>query len=214
MLVVLLLLSAKWASAQEFELVRHQVQLGETIRMIAVKYKVPPSEIYKLNKFAVDGIHQGQVLQIMVPKKEEPVAESTEEPTQENTQTTSETSVAGNNTTTTTTTTTTTIRRRKKQPGETVASQETSGEPSLGSQGAATTHIVASGETLFGIARQYNISVDDLKAQNAEILKVGLRPGQVLTIIGGMPESTAPATGNEAQVSEAVSGGNPKSVTH
>jgi LysM repeat protein len=59
------------AFAQDFELVRHQVQLGETVRMISRKYKVEPAEIYRLNKFAIDGIRQGMVLQLLVPKKEE-----------------------------------------------------------------------------------------------------------------------------------------------
>lgn len=63
------------AFAQEFELVRHQVQLGETVKMISKRYKVEPAEIYRLNKFAIDGIRQGMVLQLLVPKKEEPITE-------------------------------------------------------------------------------------------------------------------------------------------
>jgi LysM repeat protein len=63
------------AFAQDFELVRHQVQLGETVRMISRKYKVEPAEIYRLNKFAIDGIRQGMVLQLLVPKKEEILAD-------------------------------------------------------------------------------------------------------------------------------------------
>lgn len=63
------------AFAQEFELVRHQVQLGETVKMISKRYKVEPAEIYRLNKFAIDGIRQGMVLQLLVPKKEEPIIE-------------------------------------------------------------------------------------------------------------------------------------------
>lgn len=63
------------AFAQEFELVRHQVQLVETVKMISKRYKVEPAEIYRLNKFAIDGIRQGMVLQLLVPKKEEPITE-------------------------------------------------------------------------------------------------------------------------------------------
>ena len=67
------------AFAQEFELVRHQVQLGETVKMISKRYKIEPAEIYRLNKFAIDGIRQGMVLQLLVPKKEEPIIEEVHE---------------------------------------------------------------------------------------------------------------------------------------
>jgi LysM repeat protein len=64
------------AFSQEFEMVRHQVKLGETVRMLSKKYKVEPAEIYRLNKFAIDGIREGMVLQILVPKKEEIIVDA------------------------------------------------------------------------------------------------------------------------------------------
>ncbi|MCK5080305.1 MAG: LysM peptidoglycan-binding domain-containing protein, partial [Bacteroidales bacterium] len=42
-------------------------------------------------------------------------------------------------------------------------------------------HIVRKGQTLYGISRIYNVSVDDLKAANPEWAK-GLEPGQYLKI--------------------------------
>ncbi|RZJ35527.1 MAG: LysM peptidoglycan-binding domain-containing protein [Flavobacterium sp.] len=72
------------AAAQDFKIVRHTVTMGETVRMISKKYHVQPSEIYRLNKFAIDGIHEGMVLQIptevkiaeaVSPESEAPPAE-------------------------------------------------------------------------------------------------------------------------------------------
>lgn len=78
-LVLFLLLFLPFvAFCQDFEMVRHQVKLGETVRMISKKYKVEPAEIYRLNKFAVDGIREGMVLQLLVPKKAEATVETPE----------------------------------------------------------------------------------------------------------------------------------------
>ena len=55
---------------QEVDIINHEVQLGESVRLISKKYLVDPAEIYKLNKFAVEGISQGMVLKIPVPRKE------------------------------------------------------------------------------------------------------------------------------------------------
>jgi membrane-bound lytic murein transglycosylase D len=55
-------------------------------------------------------------------------------------------------------------------------------------------HIVSSGETLYGIAKKYNVSVLDLTAWNNLSLEQGIKPGQVLRIQA--PEGTAqPASG-------------------
>ncbi|MBL0013347.1 MAG: LysM peptidoglycan-binding domain-containing protein [Flavobacterium sp.] len=54
---------------QEVDIITHEVKLGESVRMLSKKYLVDPAEIYKLNKFAVEGISEGMVLQIPVPRK-------------------------------------------------------------------------------------------------------------------------------------------------
>lgn len=77
--VLFVVTSLQNAFSQDFELVRHQVQLGETVRMLSKKYKVEPSEIYRLNKFAVDGISKGMVLEILVPRKDAPSVEVAQE---------------------------------------------------------------------------------------------------------------------------------------
>src|SRR5690606_193824 len=111
---------------------------GETVRMISKKYRVAPSEIYRDNKFAIDGIREGMVLQIFVPKKE------TSLPDPENNDDTNDAAVYD--------------------------------EPS------DINHTVAKGETLFGIAKQYQISVEEIKNNNLGRLERELKEGQVLTI--------------------------------
>lgn len=43
-------------------------------------------------------------------------------------------------------------------------------------------HLVQSQETLYGIARKYNVAVSDLELENKELLKEGLRTGQKIVI--------------------------------
>jgi len=59
---------------QPMVIVTHEVQLGETVRMLSKKYLTDPTEIYRINKFAVDGITEGMVLKIPIPRKEENVS--------------------------------------------------------------------------------------------------------------------------------------------
>lgn len=47
------------------------------------------------------------------------------------------------------------------------------------------THVVAQGETLFSIARKYDVSVANLEKVNADLLKTGLKTGQTISIPGG-----------------------------
>lgn len=75
-LLFFLLIAVQQLSSQTdppVQIVTHQVKIGETIRMISKRYLVPPADIYKLNRFAVDGIRAGMVLHIPVPIKDDPV---------------------------------------------------------------------------------------------------------------------------------------------
>lgn len=51
------------------------------------------------------------------------------------------------------------------------------------------THLVEPKETLYSIARTYNVSVDDLNKTNAELLKEGLKIGQIIAIPNGFGAS-------------------------
>ena len=46
----------------------------------------------------------------------------------------------------------------------------------------ATTHLVLPKETLFSLSRMYNVSVDEIKNANVELLKNGLKIGQNVVI--------------------------------
>jgi membrane-bound lytic murein transglycosylase D len=48
-------------------------------------------------------------------------------------------------------------------------------------------HIVVAGETLYGIANQYNVGVMDLVAWNNLDLKDGIRPGQAIKLVDDQP---------------------------
>ena len=53
-------------------------------------------------------------------------------------------------------------------------------------------HLVKAKESLYGISKQYNISIDELEKNNPVLKEVGLQPGQVLVIKKGA-NSTKPA---------------------
>lgn len=72
--------------------------------------------------------------------------------------------------------------------GNTVASKPTT----VAATPQAVTHKVKNGESVYGIARTYNVSVDDLITANPSI-NTGISPGQVLTI----PASPMASTGND-----------------
>ncbi|MDB5271940.1 MAG: hypothetical protein JWO58_307 [Chitinophagaceae bacterium] len=63
--------------------------------------------------------------------------------------------------------------------GETVKRNDT--PVNLQTNPSATTHTVASGETLYSISRKYNVSVDDLKSWNPDMAS-GIKVGQVLKL--------------------------------
>jgi LysM repeat protein len=196
-LLFFIVFSLQITIAQEYEMIRHQVQLGETVRMISRKYKIEPAEIYRLNKFAVDGISQGQVLQLFVPAKEQIVETSVTDSTM-----VAQNDDEVNTSTATRTVTTTTIRKKKTNDGEPIET-ETADEASTGDLGVASsavTHTVSSGETLSGIAMQYGVSVSDIKSQNEKVLKRGLQPGQVLAIIKPVTEVSSDAKIDETLI--------------
>ncbi|HEX8562237.1 MAG TPA: LysM peptidoglycan-binding domain-containing protein [Flavobacterium sp.] len=55
-------------------------------------------------------------------------------------------------------------------------------------------HLVKPGETLFSIARDFNVSVKDLQNANVALLKDGLKSGQTISIPGGSTTPREPVT--------------------
>ena len=70
---------------EDEELVPHKVMMGETIMLIARKYKVKPLDIYEYNPDATEGIKANQILQIpmhkALGKKKPKITEGAEEGT-------------------------------------------------------------------------------------------------------------------------------------
>ena len=141
---------------QPVKIVVHQVKLGETVRMLSKKYLTDPSEIYRMNKFAVNGIAEGMYLQIPVPLKDDPkqneaqyadVAGAASDTPEAVTESVPETSAV-------------TVIDRSNQ----------------------SDHTVASGETLSGLSKKYGVSIDEIKMSNEVLNTKGLKIGQVIKI--------------------------------
>ena len=145
---------------QEVSIVSHTVQMGETVRMISRKYLVDPSEIYRLNKFAIDGVSQGQVLQIPVPVKE-PVYQEEQPSVPE-------------------------VPEVPEVPKPQIQNEKPVGEKLNGIEiidhTSQSEHTVVNGETLYSLSRMYNISVDEIKMSNGDALNKGLKIGQIVKI--------------------------------
>ena len=162
------------ANAQDFTLVHHKVKLGETVKMISVKYKVDPSEIYKLNPQAVEGVSAGMVLNLYVPKPKEvfvamedidvvkqeaPQIEVVEKKVEHKP--------------------TAKVSKPKK---DVIEQQSVSDHIDTTAASATISHTVQAKETLYSLARLYNVTVDQIKSQNPLLNSKGLQIGQTITI--------------------------------
>ncbi|WP_290847567.1 LysM peptidoglycan-binding domain-containing protein [Flavobacterium sp.] len=183
------LFSQEATEGQEVRIVNHQVMMGESVRMLSKKYLVPPSEIYRMNKFAVDGIKEGMVLKIPVPVKEESVK-----------QTQTESAVAE--------TVQNEVVPQSKPDKSTYQQSVTDVEKAMdevesSSGGSTLSHKVASGETLSGLAERYNVSVKSIKEANPKVGKRGLRADETIKI---------PASGGVVPSNENAAFESPKSA--
>ncbi|WP_343705738.1 LysM peptidoglycan-binding domain-containing protein [Flavobacterium sp.] len=164
-------------------IIEHKIQKGETAYFIAQKYKVSIDEIYKLNPESQNGIKDNQVLKIPVHN-----SESTTSKQQTHIVAPKETLFG--------------LSKQYHVSVEAIqnANQEilASGlqigqeliipqNPDYSSKqeiavSSKTTHQVVAKESLFSIARQYNVSVQDLENLNKDILINGLQIGQTISI--------------------------------
>ena len=154
----------------------HPVNEGETLRTIALHYGIDFNQLMEWNELSETEISPGQNLRIKTDKEISPVPLPPKEST-------SSDSVG------------------KDPPGAEEQATEPD-EPRIEKE--ATLHLVQSGESLWGISGQYQITVEDLMAWND--LKEGesISPGQQLAISGkpaGPSKEPASVTG---QVTEKV----------
>ncbi|RED26390.1 LysM domain-containing protein [Flavobacterium cutihirudinis] len=177
------ILSFNKITAQD-SFIEHKIQKGETAYFIAQKYKVSVDEIYKLNPESQSGIKDNQIIKIPVHSSEKPKTEQ------------QITHIVGEKETL--------YGLSKKYHVSQEALQEANKEilasglqvgqelviPQNDSNSAKaentntskTSHLVLAKESLFSIARQYNVSVQDLENLNKEILVNGLQIGQTIAI--------------------------------
>ncbi|URM39057.1 LysM peptidoglycan-binding domain-containing protein [Flavobacterium anhuiense] len=164
-------------------IIEHKIQKGETAYFIAQKYKVSIDEIYKLNPESQNGIKDNQVLKIPVHHSENTISKQ-------------QTHIVAPKET---------LFGLSKQYHVSVeaiqnANQETLANglqigqeliipqnPDHSSKqenviSSKATHLVVAKESLFSIARQYNVSVQDLENLNKDILINGLQIGQTISI--------------------------------
>ncbi|OXB04929.1 LysM peptidoglycan-binding domain-containing protein [Flavobacterium pectinovorum] len=175
------ILSFNKITAQD-SIIEHKIQKGETAYFIAQKYKVSVDEIYKLNPESQSGIKDNQILKIPVHAAEKPNQNQT-------------THIVGAKET---------LFGLSKQYGISVEALQNAnpilanglqiGQELVIPQNASNiskteitssskaTHLVVAKESLFSIARQYNVSVQDLETLNKDLLQNGLQIGQTIAI--------------------------------
>jgi murein DD-endopeptidase MepM/ murein hydrolase activator NlpD len=138
-----------------------EVQPGDTLTSISKHYRVSASELMSLNNLRSPILRPGQTL--VLPRGRRALADRQVPARQEQAQ------------------------AQTTMPAPATAHAQETALPASGPARSGTdgTHVVANGESLYGIARKYNVKVADLQSANgiADITKI--KPGMALTIPGG-----------------------------
>ncbi|MFC4477778.1 lytic transglycosylase [Flavobacterium chungangensis] len=164
-------------------IIEHRIQKGETAFFIAQKYKVSVDEIYKLNPESQNGIKDNQIIKIPVHS-----LQNTTSKQQTHIVAPKETlfglskqyhvsveAIQNANSE---------ILANGLQIGQELIIPQNLDSVTKSEAGVSskTTHQVVAKESLFSIARQYNVSVQDLENLNKDILINGLQIGQTISI--------------------------------
>lgn len=164
-------------------IIEHRIRKGETAFFIAQKYKVSVDEIYKLNPESQNGIKDNQIIKIPVHSPEK---KNTEQQTHivapketlfglSKQYHVSVEAIQNANPE---------ILASGLQIGQELIIPQNLDSATKSEVGVAskTKHQVVAKESLFSIARQYNVSVQDLENLNKDILINGLQIGQTISI--------------------------------
>ncbi|MEP7094708.1 MAG: LysM peptidoglycan-binding domain-containing protein [Flavobacterium sp.] len=162
--------------------IEHKIQKGETAYFIAQKYKVSVDEIYKFNPESQSGIKDNQIIKIPVHsagKQSQQIthivgAKETLYGLSKQYNVSVEALQNANSE----------ILAGGLQIGqELIIPQNSANFPKTEiTTSSKVTHQVVAKESLFSIARQYNVSVQDLENLNKDLLHGGLQIGQTITI--------------------------------
>jgi len=176
------ILSFNEITAQD-SIIEYKIQKGETAYFIAQKYKISVDEIYKLNPESQSGIKDNQIIKIPVHSAEK--QNSNQQITH----------VVGAketlfglskqyNVSVEALQNANPILANGLQIGQELVIPQNTSIPSKTeiTLYAKATHLVVAKESLFSIARQYNVSVQDLENLNKELLQNGLQIGQTIAI--------------------------------
>jgi len=203
-------------------IVNHTVSLGETVVMVAKKYKVTPQDLYEYNPNAVDGLSANMALKIPmhrtvdmthpknVEEKYEHKAKETDIASLNNKPSKPEPRLAD-------------MQNAAQVPGVASAvqvadKQQVQGSPATQGKAIQSSsvpggkkYVVQEGETLFQIAYKNNISQDLLEQDNREVLaNNGFKPGITLFVQQGRELFATPIE----PVTEEVTTEAPAVVTH
>ncbi|MGA9637745.1 LysM peptidoglycan-binding domain-containing protein [Flavobacterium sp.] len=182
---IILLLIPTIISAQN-SFLEHKTKKGETAYSISLNYKLPLNDLYKYNSGIQNGVSENQILKIPVYSisniEIDQVAIHIVEPKETLFSISKKYLIS--------------VESLKKANEELLNEGLKSGQHltipktellqsqqnKSGIKNTKTEHIVLPKESLFSIARTYNVSVEDLGEINKEILNDGLKSGQLIVI--------------------------------
>lgn len=173
------ILSFNKIAAQD-SIIEHKIQKGETAYFIAQKYKVSIDEIYKLNPESQNGIKDNQIIKIPVHSAEKQVSNQQITHIVAQKETLFGLSKQYNVSVEALQNANPILINGLQVGQELVIPQNISKTENITSSKA--THLVVAKESLFSIARQYNVSVQDLESLNKGLLQNGLQIGQTIAI--------------------------------
>lgn len=151
------------------EMKEHIVSDGETILAISKNYNIDPSEIYRYNRFALEGISEG--MRLKVPSSS--LTEITKvEPVKNNI---SSSEVASPQITPT-------LTETPKITIQIVSEESQIRSESKKEFRAAQKYTVQQGETLYSLSKRFEITIDELYNANSGLKEKGLQARQILNI--------------------------------
>jgi LysM repeat protein len=149
-------------SVQGQDMQEHVVADGETVLAISKKYSIDPSEIYRHNRFALDGISPG--MQLKVPQ----VAKTTKVETPKTEVQVMPVEVAS-------TTVEVPVTKVPEKTTEKLVNE-------VAIRKTAMNYTVGQGETLYGISKKFQVTLDELYKANPGLKEKGLQARQNLVI--------------------------------
>ncbi|WDF61105.1 LysM peptidoglycan-binding domain-containing protein [Flavobacterium sp. KACC 22758] len=176
------ILSFNKITAQD-SIIEHKIQKGETAYFIAQKYKVSVEEIYKLNPESQNGIKDSQIIKIPVHSSEKTNSDQQITHIVGEKETLYGLSKQYHVSVEVIQNANQAILVNGLQVGQELNIPNSSNFSKTETTGSSKiTHQVVAKESLFSIARQYNVSVQDLENLNKDILVNGLQIGQTIAI--------------------------------